>query len=283
MKYSAYGVCLDSEFSLAGLPTASDEVMRVGLGAGCSHPAASPTIADIVIRHKYLTILWSERPVFRLGGIGEFHLCPDESRICCCMEPKLPMEVTRYWLVNLILPFYLLLAGLLDFLHGSAVGVGKGAVAFLANSMGGKSTLANYFVQRGHSLLTDEHVGFRREKDFLVVPSAPFVRPRRQIGNLGEHVQNFASNPLPLRALYLLELGSDCAQTVPLTGAFALPEVVKFSRYLVSKRSKERFSQFAALVSTVPIVRLHVPKDLSQLPNVYETVLTHLGERNAPI
>jgi hypothetical protein len=281
MRYSAYGVCLDSEFPLAGLPAALDESTTVRLLSNRRDASPMPSIYDL--RLNYLSISWSERPILRLDDIGEFQLRPKEMTIYCNMSAGARIETTRYWLMNLMLPLHLLLAGRLEFLHGSAVRVGDGAVVFLAASMGGKSTIANYFVECGHSLLTDEYVGLRRDGEFMVVPSAPFIRPRRQIGDLGDPVVRFESNALPLRAIYLLALGEEPAQIIPISGVSAITGIVRHCRFRHPERTKERFTQFAEMASEAPVARLCIPRDISRLPEVRRAVLAQLGERDDSI
>lgn len=194
------------------------------------------------------------------------------------------MEMARHWLMYFILPVYLLLDARFEFFHGSAVDIGGGGVAFLADSMGGKSTLANFFVQQGHDLLTDEHLGIVRQQDFRVVPSVPFVRPYRMPEDLGHPVERFSAQPLPLRAIYLLELGGESVQVIPLAGTAAVMALAGNRQLVLSREfsslTKARFSRLAELVEVVPVAKLYLPRDLSRLPEVYATVLAHLGVSN---
>ncbi|WP_041360818.1 hypothetical protein [Methylococcus capsulatus] len=221
-------------------------------------------------------------PVFHIDDVGEFHLCLKESGICCRLMPGTSLERVRYWLMHYLVPVYLLLDPRFDFLHGSAVDVGGGAVAFLADAMGGKSTLADFFVRQGHALLTDDHLGIVREGVFLAVPSVPFVRPYREFEDLGNPVERFAAQPLPLRAIYLLELAEGPARIAPLAGLPVAVALARNRRLMVTNTymdlAKVRFSRLAELAATVPVAKLRVPRDLSRLPEVYATVLAHLGE-----
>lgn len=283
--FAAYGAHIESDFPLAGLPEpAGKPAVKVKFNSGCIHHVVENRLNEdkLPVGWKNVICTGGENPVFRLEGVGEFHLCRQESRICCTLLPGTPMETVRYWLMHYILPVYLLLDSRFDFLHGSAIDVNGKAVAFLADAMGGKSTLADFFVKRGHALLTDDHLGILLELGFLAVPSVPFVRPYRQFEDLGNPVEHFASQPLPLRAMYLLELGDWPMQVMPLAALPAAAELARNRRLIVSNKfselAKTRFSRLAALTNSVPIARLRVPRDLSRLPEVYETVSAHLGD-----
>ncbi|WP_460028165.1 hypothetical protein [Methyloparacoccus murrellii] len=186
--------------------------------------------------------------------------------------------------MHYVLPVYLLLDPRFEFLHGSAVDIGGKGVAFLADAMGGKSTLADFFIQQGHDLLTDDQLGIVQAQGdkLLALPSVPFVRPYREFEDLGHPVERFAAQPLPLRAIYLLELAEGPAQVIPLTGLPVVMALTKNRRLVMSKKqadlAKARFSCLAKLAATVPVAKLRVPRDLSRLPEVYETILAHLGE-----
>lgn len=285
MRFSAYGADIESEFPLAGLPAVSGTpAITVKFKSGCVHKVAAIQrgAEESVSGWRNVTCYGGENPVFRLDGVGEFHLRPQEAGICCTPMPETSMETMRYWLMHFVLPVYLLLDTRFDFFHGSAVDVEREAAAFLADSMGGKSTLAHFFVQQGHALLTDEHLGILQEHRFLAVPSVPFARPYRRHEDLGTPVERFASHPLPLRAVYMLELSEGPARVIPLAGSTAATALARNRQLVLSNSfrnlSKERFTRLAALAASVPISKLCVPRDLSRLSEVYQTVLTHLGE-----
>lgn len=285
MFFSAYGIRVDSELPLAGLPTPSgNQLLTLKLKSGCSHRLdlngrCEKTAAE---GYRYSKVVWGEHPLLYIEGVGDFHLCPQESSICCMLVPGIDRDMARYWVINFVLPVFLLVNGQFEIFHGSAVDIGNGGVAFLAESMGGKSTLANFFIQQGHALLSDEHLVVVRQQRFCVVPSVPYIRAFRMAEVLGEPVERFGPKPLPLQAIFLLDLGEGPASVVPLTDGGALAALAgkcHLSRKLnFSNFTKERFSRLAELAEAVPIAKLCVPRDLSRLPEVYETVLSHLGE-----
>lgn len=285
MRFSAYGTFIESEIPLTGLPPPSGKpVSAVKFKSGCPHHTLADQKRIIESPKGWVNIVCAGggSPVFRIDEVGEFHLCPEESAICCRLMPGTSMERVRYWLMHYVLPVYLLLDPRFDFLHGSAVDIDGGGVAFLADAMGGKSTLANFFVQQGHGLLTDDHLGIFRRDVFLAIPSVPFVRPYREFEDLGNPVERFASQPLPLRAIYLLELSDGPARVIPRAGLPVAVALARNRRLRVSNKftelAKTRFSRLAELAASIPVAKLCVPRDLSRLPEVYETILAHLGE-----
>ncbi|MGI2325477.1 MULTISPECIES: hypothetical protein [Methylococcus] len=258
--------------------------MTLKLKSGCFHRLditgrCEETVAE---GYRYSKLVWGEHPLLYIEGVGDFHLRPQESSICCMLVPGIDRDMARYWVINFVLPVFLLLNGRFEIFHGSAVDIGNGGVAFLAESMGGKSTLANFFVRQGHALLSDEHLGIVQQQGFCVVPSVPYIRAFRMAEVLGDPVERFAPQPLPLRAIFLLDLGEEPARVVPLTDGGVLAALAgkcHLSRKLnFLNFTKERFSRLAELAEAVPVAKLCVPRDLSRLPEVYETVLSHLGE-----
>jgi hypothetical protein len=290
MRFFAYGAQIDSEIPFSGLPEVSDmPVISLNLKSGCRHheiafPAGGK---NSVVGWRPIICAGGESPVYHIEGVGQFHLCPEQREICCTLMPETGAEAARYWLMHFIVPVYLLLDARFDFLHGSAVDIEGGAVAFLADAMGGKSTLANFFVEQRHALVTDDHLGLFRENGFFAVPSVPFVRPYRRLEDLGNPVERFAQKPLPLRAIYMLELGEAGARVVPLPGAPAVAALARNRRLVLSRDysalTKERFSRLTSMTSQIPIAKLCVPRDLSRLSEVYQAVLSHLGDLNDPL
>jgi hypothetical protein len=223
-----------------------------------------------------------EQPLIEISGVGLFHLCQGEALICCTLVPGVSMQTTMYWLMSFVIPVYLLLDASLEFLHASAVEIDGGAIAFLADAMGGKSTIASFFLDQGHALLTDDQLGIFEKEIFLAVPGIPFVRPYRQVEDVGTPASRFVSNPIPLRALYFLELGSEPTRVTPISGAHATIALARNRRLLASKKlphlAKWGFLRIAALSSSIQVSKLAVPRDFKRLREVYEAVLADLGE-----
>ena len=99
-----------------------------------------------------------------------------------------------FWFIHLLLPLYFTLEGIYDFLHAGAVEVGGNPILFIAPSMGGKSTLTDYFIREGHPLVSDDKVAtFIENSQFMAVGSHPYHRPYRRFEELGYYVNNMSN------------------------------------------------------------------------------------------
>ena len=84
-------------------------------------------------------------------------------------------ELERY-LTNLVLPVHLLSKGVFC-LHASAVSIEGQAVAFIASSTGGKSTLLGHFAQAGHEIITDDVLPLTLDETGIVAhPGFPRIK-----------------------------------------------------------------------------------------------------------
>ena len=57
---------------------------------------------------------------------------------------------------QIVAPIYFSINHTYNFLYAGATEIDGKAIAFMASSFAGKSTLTNYFIQRGHQLITDD-------------------------------------------------------------------------------------------------------------------------------
>ena len=98
------------------------------------------------------------------------------------------------------------LRGIYHILHVGSVEIEGKPVLFSAPSFGGKSTMTDYFIQKGHTMLSDDSLGIDKRGDkYYAIASYPVHRPYRELETLGYPVENFATEPKPLHAVYLLE------------------------------------------------------------------------------
>ncbi|MEM8598317.1 MAG: hypothetical protein AAGF99_00210 [Bacteroidota bacterium] len=192
-------------------------------------------------------------------------------------------------------------------LHGSAVSDGEQAIAFLGNSGWGKSTLAEYFCQRGYELITDDvmvvvpgteaeparippgvkqvrlrpHSAERLVEDYESLPLVTEVSAKRLRVLKGEEVRS-----IPLSKLYILQRQTADAnritpldpQQVPLhcvahthaTNWITDPEYVS-----------EHFRQCAQLAKHTPVALLERILSLDALPDIYDLVTADVDELSA--
>ena len=289
--WRAFGVRLESEIPLDGLPEVSGaELATVKvLLERTPHDTEQRTspVPDVeaLIDGRPLSLRVNGELEVCWRGVVTFRAAIGDSVIRCQRGPEGSIEQAREWLLHYMLPLLLQTERHLHFLHGSAVQIGAGAVGFLAPSGGGKSTLMEHFVRRGHAFLTDDKLGIVRcEGGFAAVPGAPFYR-RGEAKGQWRPVGNFASSPLPLRTLYLLApadrnvtplvtplLAREAPFALAARCELRLPARVR-QRLGLGPFAAERFYDCSELAAAVRVCRLRVPQDLSRLPDVYQSVV----------
>ncbi|ADV45948.1 hypothetical protein [Nitratifractor salsuginis] len=185
-------------------------------------------------------------------------------------------ERLRYWVYHTFLPQILELEGIYHILHVGSVEINEKALLFSAFSYGGKSTLTDYFVRRGHALLSDDTLGIlQKASDYYAIPSYPFLRPFRKAETLGKRVENFKRKPLPITALFSLQKASpDAPVAVEKLIGIEKYKVLHYTPFAPFEFTKiQRFFYFAKMAESLPVYRLHIPWELSRLEEVYDTIM----------
>ncbi len=293
--YTAYGTGIESDFPFGALPLspAASSIRfcvsyRESLG---DTPVESTKLCQSQGRNIYVRVEAHTVSV-RVGSFASFELNPPSASIDCICLPVVPDELLRYWVIQQILPMYLLWNGSAEFLHGMAVGAiaavaSSPSMGFLGDSHAGKSTLLNYFLSRGHTLVSDDHLAISRRNYLDVLPATPYYRPYRAGEDLGHVAARFSSVATPLQRLYLLEPTFSYAdlQVESLTGINAIQALLPHIQYNIHNPGlpqlfplvAERFSGLNRLVRQVPLKRLSVPRDLNRLPEVYDFIQNDLA------
>ena len=93
--------------------------------------------------------------LLRFPGLADFDVSADALGVTCHPAPGASEATSQHLYLNQVLPLVLSKRGKLVF-HASAVEVAGGAVAFVAESGRGKSTLAASFAINGCRFLTDD-------------------------------------------------------------------------------------------------------------------------------
>jgi hypothetical protein len=185
--------------------------------------------------------------------------------------------------------------------HASAVQTEHGALVFSGPSGRGKSTLAGYFANRGHPLITDDclavHIAGER---FTVLPAYPGVRlwqdslqflapqahdlpavshDKDKRRYAPEQTLPFSCDPVPLRRFYFLEPGSNGGLEIgPVTGAALIRAVVGSQFLLDTEDASELESGFriaTGLARSGLCYRLAIPRDLSLLTECVRRIASH--------
>lgn len=213
-----------------------------------------------------------------VDSLVNFYWVGGESTVYYQLSEECDKALLVFWFVHIFLPLFLTLERGYDFIHGSAVEVNGKPVLFLAPSTGGKSTLADYFMKKGHALLSDDKVAtFFHEDDFIAVPSHPHHRPYREREVLGYPVENFASSAGAISAIYLLEQGepgsdiSICEVRGYRKFEQLLPHYLFSFRFL----QEQRLNWLAQLADESLVFTVTRPWDLARLEDVYSAICKH--------
>jgi len=199
-----------------------------------------------------------------------------QKRILYAKGKNFTPALLQFWIFHTFFPVVLELHREYKMFHVGAVEIAGGVVFFSAPSYGGKSTLTDYFIRKGHALYADDTLPLKKENNqYIAYPSFPYYRPYRQPETLGHPVKNFARNPAPLKVLFKLEkVAADAkVEIISLKGierfkAFFYSSFIKFSFM-----KKERFSFFTEMAMEVPVYKVLVPQDLERLDEVYEAIV----------
>ncbi|PHS41849.1 MAG: hypothetical protein COB07_02075 [Sulfurovum sp.] len=187
----------------------------------------------------------------------------------------------RYWIFHTFFPIVLELERRYRILHVGSVEIEGKPVLFSAFSFGGKSTLTDYFIQKGHTMLSDDSMAIDKRGDtYYAIASYPFHRPYRELETLGYPVENFATEPKPLHAVYLLEK----SEPEVMVEIHELKGIEKFKAFHYtpfvnfSFMKKERFEFFAEMSKHIPVYKVMVPWNLDRLDEVYKAIVVKTTE-----
>jgi hypothetical protein len=225
-----------------------------------------------------------------------------EGWIKCYPETKTNIEDIEVWLFGLVLAFFLQERGIFS-LHAAAVNCAGRAIAFIGNNGYGKSTLASFFLQQGHSLITDDILPLNQDSAaFHAMPVCPAmnlwpqtlanIRKPDEPGNNGSNagckqrysLRNlklpFAQFQAPLAAIYFLRPKTadwpNPVKITPVPKARALIDLLSNTRansMIDSCQQQKLFNTYAALVSRVSICELEYGRGFERLPTVYDAIV----------
>jgi len=239
--------------------------------------------------------------LLRFPGLADFRVAVDGTDVTCSPVPDVSEETTQHLYLNQVLPLALSMMGKLVF-HASAVEIGDSAVAFVADSGRGKSTLAASFATNGFRFLTDDGLVVEGGKDgYLAFPSHPSIRlwqdsrevlmpsetetaPSLDFTSKARFLAGkniiFCDQPRPLRRVYFLGDGSARKLTFQrMTAAEAFIEWVKHS-FLLDVEEKTllagQFDQVTQLARQPIYYRLDYPRHFEELTQVRQAIVRHV-------
>jgi hypothetical protein len=305
VEHCLYGVRVFSDFDLFGrqvpltaiAPGEHDTLCLEEAGADSAPVAGLSNSIPLFSNHGRDLYLHTDRPLalsvesqpwsLEVREVVTLSWTGGEPVISYRLHGEGTRELLVFWFVHVFVPLHLTLERGWDFIHAAAVEIGGSPVLFVAPSTGGKSTLGDYFLKRGHPMLADDKVAtFLHDGKYWVVPSHPHHRPFREFEVLGYPIENFAAQAGPVRAFYALEAGEPQSRV-------EISEVAGFRKfenllpnYLFSFRflKEQRMRWLAQLADQSRVFRVRRPWNLDRMHEVYEAICTHassLGEVSA--
>jgi hypothetical protein len=193
-------------------------------------------------------------------------------------------DLVSFWFVHQVLPMYLSYLKGWDFLHAAAIEEKGHAVLFLAPSLGGKSTMAEYFVSVGHGLISDDKVAVKLIAGRIsAIASHDRYRPYRKVEDLGKKAPASSSNELPIKAVFLLKPvnKSHSIKIERMTRQQGFDTYVDSSLFDADRLSVHIMGSLGALAKQIPMFRIEVPQDKNRLPEVYQHIAKALGADEA--
>lgn len=297
--HAIFGGCLRSDIALPELPTIQsatpDWIFRraSSVAPALQYLGDDKVDADIRVRCSKLT------DGFRLqfDDTGIFDITDGGRDIAWTPGTSSAIELVRADLLGGVFSVALHMQGLLC-LHGSAVGVGDTALAFLANKGAGKSTLATALCAGGATLITDDMLPVHPRAPVMAWPSMPAVRLlhdsaahlRYASGSTHPvtnkyHVNELPSEQvelrrLPLGAVYELTPvdpgeGVPAVERIRVKGTAAVGTLLRHHRAgtaIGGAESTNLFVRASDIVRSVPVYRLQIARDFSRLLHVVDQI-----------
>lgn len=167
----------------------------------------------------------ADRYLLRFPSMADFTVSRSGDQVAAYPVPGVSTETVDHLYLNQVLPLALSRQKRLV-LHGSAVALGGSAVAFLAVSGKGKSTLAASFATSGHQFLTDDALQLEARGDtYFVQPSHPSIRlwDDSRSALIDDGVQSAPSADYTPKSRLLAEgVVAHCGVACPLSGVYFL-------------------------------------------------------------
>ena len=245
--------------------------------------------------------------LLRFPGLADFSVSADGKDVIAYPAEDGDEVTVEHLYVNQLVPLALSRQGQPTF-HASAVTVPGGAVAFLARTGMGKSTLAASFALEDSAFLTDDallieeaadgclvkpsHPSLRLwndSKDALIVPGTPEaaeISYSTKARLLAGEALAFADTSRPLLAAYVLRNGD--AENIAFRALGGTDRYMAWveNSFLLDVKDPELLSQHFAWTDrvsrAVPTFALTYPREYGMLPEVRRAVRNHVATISQP-
>jgi hypothetical protein len=267
---TGYEIALSSEVP--------DELKKASLGSNFSY-----------LSHGRSVYLHSDRLIdggsnrgqrwcFEVKEIVRFYWRGEEQSIYYELDKKCDVNLLGFWFVHQLLPIYMTLENMYEFIHAGAVEIKGKAILFIAPSMGGKSTLTNYFIKQGHTLISDDKVPvFLKNGKFMAAGSHPYHRPFREYEVLGYRAEQFIKDLKPIKIFYALERtdSEDNVVIEEIRGFEKMDTLLPQYLYAVGVNRAKHMKNLMQMLHTIKVFRVNIPWDIERLGEVYEAIIRH--------
>lgn len=309
--YSIFGGCLRSDLPFADLRELSSGAASWSLLVvdAIGEMENAQLLGELEISPECRVRLFEHTGGFRFeyDDTGTYDIAADGRTIRWLAGPNPGESAVRADVTGRVLAMALHASGLLC-LHGSAVELADGAVAFVAPKYHGKSTLALALARAGGRLMTDDVFPVDPGPPARAIPgvhqvklwddSAEIFDVRRGKPEPGDkHLVHelpddwLGFQPGPLSAIYLLSpltgefTMAEAARRVPMpdvTAALALVRHAALGPLLGGAEAARIFERAATLASAVPVFRLETAAGLDRLNEVVAQLLEWHGAAAVP-
>lgn len=303
----AFGLQLEASFPLPGAragsnpdlpPLGVELVGHAELERRWSGDATEPDWVGILGDGRELRLERSSAGdrLFSYGERARFHLAADEMRLCCA-----PLDDGLDWqraLLSKVIPTISVLRGY-EALHASALQTPHGAVALLAPSGTGKTTLALELLARGCGLIGDDVLVLSEaEEGVLAHPATPHMNLEPEVAERG--AWEGLVEPLARFADEEWASARQCAtEAQRLSAVFLLarrprgphelrdltPNPLRLAPYMLGVRAdagrrRDRFGLYGKLATQAALFELSFASEDS--PEVLAETILHAVERSCP-
>jgi hypothetical protein len=276
-----------------GNAAAGEEAVRIRLGKAPGKLAAPLAVTESYEANDTEFLL-------RLAGIATYYV-HDGAEVVVDREAGAPELDVRSYLMGNLFAVLCHQRGLLP-LHASAIATPRGAVAFLAPSGGGKSSMVAFLSRRGHRILADDIclIDPAAQQDHRVLPVAPWLKLwSTTLDAMGESSDGLSrifsddekyryaleepESPVPLAELILLERAGPQAaasfeRLAPVHALHAMLDLT-YQSWLVRAigRTESYFQRCGEALAGARVVRMRRPWGFDAMEATLTSLEAHLA------
>jgi hypothetical protein len=184
-----------------------------------------------------------------------------------------------FWFIKDFLALYMSIEQMYNIIHAGAIEIENKVILFSAQSTGGKSTFVNYFINKGHKLVSDDYVAVYKSSSnkIMTTSSYPYCRPFREYEVFGVKADNILKSFKPIHVIYILDKADKDADVLfeELTGYEKFHVLLPNYMYNILQIKKAQLGLLADMLKIVKVFRVKRPWNLERIDEVYNAVCEH--------